>query len=88
MSNIQNTKWIESARENFDQALSEGNLELANDIMCDTGDAGFETYALFMHQELNAATAKAAEKILKEEEESYEPEDSRDYNDRMGVYPF
>lgn len=35
MSHIQNDKWLEMARENFEQAIKEGDLPLVKDIIAD-----------------------------------------------------
>lgn len=41
MSHPTNTVWLESAKENFDQALAEGNYALCKDIIADIQEAGF-----------------------------------------------
>lgn len=41
MSTDANTVWLESAFENFEEALSEQNLTLARDIIADIKDKGF-----------------------------------------------
>lgn len=52
MSHPYNTLWIESAYENFGQALLEGDIHLAKDIIADTFDAGFAIEARAMANEL------------------------------------
>jgi len=52
MSTAQNSRWLESAYENFSQALASGDLELARDIIGDTRDAGFTLEAKSMEREL------------------------------------
>lgn len=43
MSHDENTKWLESSREMFDEALLEGNHSLALSIALDVKDKGFTT---------------------------------------------
>lgn len=43
MSHIQNDKWLEAARENFEQAIAEGNLPAVKDIIADVMDVSPET---------------------------------------------
>jgi hypothetical protein len=38
MSHIENDKWLEAARENFEQAIAEGNLPTVKDIIADVLD--------------------------------------------------
>lgn len=38
MSHIENELWLEASRENFNEALSEGNLHLAKEIIADVMD--------------------------------------------------
>ncbi len=52
MSNIQNEAWVESAHENFQDAVSEGNLLLAKAIIEDVIDAGFKDEAQKMNETL------------------------------------
>lgn len=54
MSKKQNSEWLESARENFEQALSDTNMMLAQSIINDTRDEGFRTEANHMEAQLNA----------------------------------
>lgn len=35
--------WLEAARDNFGQALAEGNIDLAKAIIKDVKDKGFDT---------------------------------------------
>ncbi len=41
MSTIQNDIWVEAAYEDFEVALSEGNIAMAKLIIADMFDAGF-----------------------------------------------
>lgn len=52
MSNPWNQQWLEVAKDNFDQAIAEGNIALAKDIIADTIDAGFMPEARQMTQQL------------------------------------
>lgn len=38
MSHIENTRWLEAAQENFEQAIEEGDYALCKDIIADTLD--------------------------------------------------
>lgn len=52
MSHIENDKWLESALENFQDALDAGNYALVKDIIADTFDAGFSDTARVMTNKL------------------------------------
>lgn len=54
MSNPWNDRWLEVAKDNFDQAIAEGNIALAKDIIADTIDAGFTPEARQMVKQLRA----------------------------------
>ncbi len=43
MSNNETEKWLESRQEDFDQALIEGEIDLAVEIEKDVRDNGFDT---------------------------------------------
>lgn len=52
MSNQYNEAWVEAAHENFQDAVSEGNITLAKDIIQDVIDAGFRDEAVKMSETL------------------------------------
>lgn len=52
MSKRQNDEWAETAYDNFQQAVDDGNLSLANDIIEDVKDSGFSDLARRMKQEI------------------------------------
>lgn len=52
-----NTNWIEAAKEAFETALDNGDMETAEAIKDDVGAKGFETSAIFLHQEINRVKA-------------------------------
>lgn len=52
MSHPINTAWIESAHENFEEALTRGDIALAKAIIADVIDAGFTDIARSMNLEL------------------------------------
>lgn len=54
MSLSQNTEWIESAYDMFEQALAIDNIALAKDIITDTFEYGFADESRKMNQELRA----------------------------------
>lgn len=45
MSNKNNTQWLETAKENFEQAVSEKNYKFARSILTEVNDNGFEKEA-------------------------------------------
>lgn len=45
MSNKNNTQWLEAAKENFEQAVSEKNYKFARSLLTDINDNGFEKEA-------------------------------------------
>ncbi len=42
MSNKENDKWLEAAKENFEEAIEADQWDLAKDILADMKDKGFE----------------------------------------------
>jgi len=52
MSTRENDEWVLAAYENFEQAIEGGNYHLAQDIIADTADAGFEGEAQIMRSQL------------------------------------
>lgn len=85
MSNTQNTLWLENAKDNFEQAIAEGNWEQASAVISDVGDAGFENEALKLHQEYNDKIREWAIADNYREDLAAGHEDPRDYADRY--YP-
>lgn len=53
MSTEQNTIWLNSAKENFDQALIENNWHFCESIIGDMKDAGFPLEAEELQVRLN-----------------------------------
>jgi len=49
---LRNEEWVESAMVNFEQALEEQNRDLAEKVMADTKDNGFEIAAGIMAEKL------------------------------------
>lgn len=47
-----NDVWLESANENFEQAMLEGNLDFAQAVVDDCRDAGFKDQAALMGAQL------------------------------------
>jgi len=58
MSNNENQVWLESAVENFAEAIEGENFELAKEIMNDTADAGFIEAAKDMRNTLRMSQAE------------------------------
>lgn len=48
MSNKQNDTWIESAFENFEQAIADGDFNFARAVVQDVRDSGFRESAARM----------------------------------------
>lgn len=63
MSDIHSERWLESAHENFEQALQEGDVGQAKAIIADTLDAGFGSFARTMNRQLRNATLVSDERI-------------------------
>lgn len=63
MSHVTNQEWVAAAYENFSEAVSLGNIELAKDIIQDTHDSGFTDEAKKMNEELIKAIA-SEEKVV------------------------
>lgn len=55
MSHPQNEEWLESAHEGLEQAIADGNVALAKDIIADTFDAGFSEEGRFMNRRLRGS---------------------------------
>lgn len=50
MSNIQNEGWLESANDNFEEALEQGDWTLCESIIADVRDEGFKKESLIMQK--------------------------------------
>lgn len=55
MSTSENLVWLESSKENLEEAISQRNWALANAIIQDTRDVGFSIEADAFQIELNKA---------------------------------
>jgi len=52
MSNKANEVWLESAYENFGEAIAQKNWEVAKSVVADTADKGFTSESVAMNKEL------------------------------------
>ena len=52
MSTAQNDQWLEAAKDNFDEAVAQGNHSQARAVIADVRDNGFEAAALNLEKEL------------------------------------
>lgn len=59
MSNRDNTIWLDAALENFEEALSEGNLKLAKEIISDVQEKGFGDEGRQLNARLRAFIAQS-----------------------------
>lgn len=51
--NFRNEEWLESAVDNFDEAVSQRNWAQADAVVHDIADAGFTTAAMKLAKELS-----------------------------------
>ena len=63
MSHIQNTRWIEAAQEQFEDAVARHDLKTVKAIIADTFDAGFAAEARTMNEEVRKYPASHWEGI-------------------------
>lgn len=49
-------EWLEAANDNFENAITMGDVAFAKDVIADTFDAGFPERAREMNLELRTAT--------------------------------
>ena len=52
MSNLQNERWLENAKENFEEAFSQRNWDFCRAVVEDIKEAGFEKEALVLFRQL------------------------------------
>lgn len=55
MSNKHNQQWLESAKENFEQAIADKNWHLAHSVLQDLNDNGFEKVSDELFQDIRKA---------------------------------
>lgn len=56
MSYEPNTRWLESARETFDEQIANGNFRIAEAVVADMHEFGFHSEAEKCEAELKAKT--------------------------------
>lgn len=61
MSLIQNEEWLLNLQEDFDYFLAKKDWKNCQALIDQTGEQGFESDALRLHQTLNRAQAKESE---------------------------
>ena len=69
MSNIHNERWLEAAKDNFDEAISKHDWAQAHAVCDDTAANGFEIEAQELRRELNRAQAFYLEEQEKADDE-------------------
>ena len=58
MSTNENTLWLEAAQENFEEAISSGDIKAAKDIIADVQEAGFREEGQRMNKQLRDFTSR------------------------------
>lgn len=59
----QNEIWLQSAQENLDQAIDEGNYQLCLDIIEDVFEKGFEPESRTMREQLRNSNLQLFAKV-------------------------
>lgn len=86
MGQLENELWIESAVENFDTALSQGDYKMAEAIIADAREKGFEIDAEVMENDLKKSKDSQNPDILSNVILSFLKKQKKNYEDK-GMIP-